>query len=76
MTNTDKIRNMTDEELELLLNKAVFCGGLIRSEQSSDECRGCEFPFCQAERYIVWLKRRIDTPGEDGYEKLSENKKH
>ena len=33
MTNADKIRQMTDEELENLLNKAVFCGGLVRSEQ-------------------------------------------
>ena len=45
MTNGDKIRNMSDEELENLLNKAVFCGGLIRSEQSSVECKGVLIRF-------------------------------
>lgn len=59
MTNGDKIRSMSDEELENLLNKAVFCGGLIRSEQSSVECRGCSYPFCCPQRYIEWLKREV-----------------
>ena len=57
MTNGEKIRSMSDEELEKLLNKAVFCGSLIRSEQSSAECRVCSYPFCSPERYIEWLKR-------------------
>lgn len=60
MTNGDKIRSMTDEELETLLNKAVFCGGLIRSEQSSAECKGCTYPFCCSGSYMGWLKREID----------------
>lgn len=60
MTNGDKIRNMSDEELENLLNKAVFCGGLVRSEQSSAECKGCSYPFCCPDRYVKWLKREID----------------
>lgn len=60
MTNGDKIRNMSDEELENMLSKAVFCGGLIRSEQASAECKGCSYPFCCPERYVKWLKREID----------------
>lgn len=56
-TNADKIRAMSDEELETLLNKAVFCGGLVRSESSSAECFGCSYPFCCPQRFIEWLKR-------------------
>ncbi|MEE1255583.1 MAG: hypothetical protein UHN47_03605 [Lachnospiraceae bacterium] len=59
-TNADRIRGMTDEELENLLNKAVFCGGLVRSEQTSAECKGCSYPFCSPERYVEWLKKEID----------------
>ena len=60
MTNGDKIRNMSDEELENLLNKAVFCGGLVRCEQTSAEFKGCSYPFCCPERYVEWLKKEID----------------
>lgn len=60
MTNGDKIRNMTDEELENLLNKAVFCGGLVRSEQSSAECKGCSYPFCSPERYAEWIAEALN----------------
>lgn len=56
-TNADRIRAMSDEELENLLNKAVFCGGLVRSEQSSAECKGCSYPFCSPGKYVEWLKR-------------------
>ena len=56
-TNADKIRAMSDEELEILLNKAVFCGGLVRSESSSTECVGCSYPFCYPQRFIEWLKK-------------------
>lgn len=46
MTNADRIRNMTDEELALALKKALFCGGLIAMNQSSAECRGCKEGYC------------------------------
>lgn len=46
MTNADKIRNMTDEELFNLIGKIKFCGGLLATETSSKECVGCRLPFC------------------------------
>ena len=43
---SDKIRNMSEGQLEELLKKAVMCGGLIRAEESSPQCRGCTDGFC------------------------------
>lgn len=45
-TNADRIRNMTDEELYELIKKAERCGGLLITETSSFECRGCRGGFC------------------------------
>ena len=47
ITNADRIRNMTDEELHKFINRAIYCGGLIINEQSSKLCQGCKYPFCQ-----------------------------
>ena len=46
MTNADRIREMSNEELEQLINKAKFCGGLIERESTSEECHGCKDGFC------------------------------
>lgn len=46
MTNADKIRSMTDEELARVLKKAFNCGGLIAMNQSYTECRGCKAGYC------------------------------
>ena len=46
MTNADRIREMSNEELEQLINKAKFCGGLIERESASEECHGCKDGFC------------------------------
>lgn len=46
MTNADRIRSMTDEELARVLKKAFNCGGLIAMNQSSTECRGCKAGYC------------------------------
>lgn len=56
-TNADKIRSLSDEELALFMERAVFCGGLLRAEESSIRCRGCALPFCCTGQYIDWLKR-------------------
>ena len=45
-TNADRIRSMTDEELAIVLKKVLFCGGLIVTNQSSTECRGCKDGYC------------------------------
>ena len=46
MTNADRIRNMTDGELAIVLKKAFDCGGIIAINQSSAECRGCKYGYC------------------------------
>lgn len=46
MTNADRIRSMTDEELTRVLKKAFNCGGLIAMNQSSTECRSCKAGYC------------------------------
>lgn len=45
-TNADRIQNMTDEELAIVLKKAFDCGGCIAINQSSAECRGCKDGYC------------------------------
>ena len=60
MTNADKIRNMTDEELFNLIGKIKFCGGLLATEHSSSECVGCKFPFCcHGNADMQWLKKEV-----------------
>ena len=46
MTNADRIRSMTDEELALVLKKAFHCGELIAMNQSTAECVGCKDGYC------------------------------
>ena len=60
MTNADKIRNMTDEELFNLIGKIKFCGGLVATEHISLECIGCKFPFCCLDNIgMQWLKKEV-----------------
>lgn len=54
MSNADRIRSMTDEELYNFIEKAKMCGGLLRTEESSSECRGCKDGFCC--NVLQWLK--------------------
>ncbi len=56
MTNADRIRSMTDEELALVLKRAFNCGGLIAMNQSSAECRDCKDGYCC--NIDDWLKAR------------------
>lgn len=67
-TNADRIRSMSDEELDEFMQKAVFCGGLIAREESSAECRGCELPFC-SRKYIEWLQSKVEEGACDRYER-------
>lgn len=61
MTNAEKIRNMTDEELFNLIFKIEFCGGLLATEHSSSECRGCKLPFCCPGNAVMqWLKKEVE----------------
>lgn len=46
MTNADRIRNMSDEELACVIEKIKMCGGLIRTETTSAECNGCKDGYC------------------------------
>ena len=65
----DRIRGMSDDELAELLQKAVFCGGLLNSKTSSETCRsGCKDGFCGDIKY--WLQsteigiigNKVDNP--------------
>ena len=57
-TNADRIRSMTDEELYSFIEKAKMCGGLLRTEESSSECRGCKDGFCC--NVLQWLKSEAE----------------
>lgn len=61
-TNAERIRNMTDEELYNLIEKAKMCGGLLRAEESSSECRGCKDGFCC--NVLQWLKSESEVSDE------------
>lgn len=56
-TNADMIREMSDDELDEFLGKAIFCGGLIERECTSSMCHGCKLPFCQ--NIKGWLKEEV-----------------
>ena len=56
-TQGDKIREMSDEELYNLIEKIKMCGGLIRTETTSSECRGCKDGFCC--NVLQWLKSEV-----------------
>ena len=56
-TNADRIRSMSDEELYNFIEKVKMCGGLIRTEETSSECRGCGDGFCC--NVMQWLKSEV-----------------
>lgn len=58
ITNADRIRGMTDEELYNLIEKIKMCGGLLRAEESSSECQGCKDGFCC--NVLLWLKSEVE----------------
>lgn len=58
MTNGDMVRSMPNGELEKLFQKAVFCGSLKAYDCTSEECRGCNYPFCAD--IGQWLSLRMD----------------
>lgn len=57
-TNADHIRAMSDEELYNLIEKIKMCGGLLRTETTSSECRGCKDGFCC--NVLHWLKSEVE----------------
>ena len=57
-TNADHIRAMSDEELYNLIEKVKMCGGLLRTEESSSECKGCKDGFCC--NVLHWLKSEAE----------------
>lgn len=56
-TNADRIRSMSDEELYNFIEKVKMCGGLVRTEETSSECRGCCDGFCC--NVLQWLKSEV-----------------
>ena len=59
ISNADRIRSMSDEELAELINKVKMCGGLIRTEESSIECHGCKDGFCCNVK--EWLQSEVEV---------------
>lgn len=57
-TNADRIRNMTDEELDCIIEKIKLCGGLIRTETTSPECNGCKDGYCC--NVMQWLQSEAE----------------
>lgn len=57
-TNADRIRSMSDEELYNFIEKAKMCGGLLRTEETSSECRGCDGDFCC--NVMQWLQSEVE----------------
>ena len=58
-TNADRIRNMSDEELACLIEKIKMCGGLIETERSSYECKGCKDGYCD-DNVRQWLRSEAE----------------
>ena len=58
MTNSDVIRNMSDEELACVIEKIKMCGGLIRTETTSAECNGCKDGYCC--NVMQWLQSEAE----------------
>lgn len=58
-TNADRIRNMSDEELACLIEKIKMCGGLIETERSSYECKGCKDRYCD-DNVRQWLQSEAE----------------
>ena len=58
MTNADRIRNMSDEELACVIEKIKMCGGLIRTETTSAECNGCKDGYCC--NVMQWLQSEAE----------------
>ena len=54
MTNADKIRNMTDEELAKFINKIV---SHCREESCNDECPMADCCACDYDWHEKWLKQ-------------------
>lgn len=59
MTNGDIVRSMSNDELEKLFQKAVFCGSIKAYDCTSEECRGCTLPFCVD--IGLWLSLQMDN---------------
>lgn len=58
MTNYEKIKGMSVEELAEFIEKAKMCGALITRETTSEECCGCADGFCKD--VLEWLESECD----------------
>ncbi len=58
ITNADRIRNMSDEELACVIEKIKMCGGLISTETTSAECYRCKDGYCC--NVMQWLQSEAE----------------
>lgn len=54
MTNADRIRNMSDEELaDFISDIADECE---RSTECNQHCYGCDIEYCEYSKCLEWLQ--------------------
>jgi hypothetical protein len=64
MTNSDKIRAMSDKELAYFLSDHM--SECERSTECNQHCYGCDLELCEYENCLNWLKVEYDENKEDG----------
>lgn len=55
MTNADKIRAMSDEELAYTISE--IASNCERNTECNQSCGGCDEYFCEAPDCLKWLKQ-------------------
>ena len=63
MTNADRIRAMSDEELATFISE--IADECERNTECNQHCYGCDIEYCVRESYLKWLQRPAE---EDAHE--------
>ena len=69
MTNADRIRAMSDEELATFINRVVICHHL-RNERNCEKCPIHPAKPCDTEGIVKWLQQPAE---EDDHDERKEN---
>ena len=75
MTNADKIRTLTDNELEDLIEKIINCVTMVENNIPDLNCRKCNLPFCDPRSGVVkeWLQAEYRQPERSGHESKADS---
>ena len=63
MTNADRIRSMTDEELATFISE--IADECERNTECNQHCYGCDIEYCVRESCLKWLQQPVE---EDNHE--------